>query len=214
EARKHVVQPDDPAVRRIESQLTLQKNELESLRKQLRPSAEAYLRERISPVVDPTQRQRNIDRLQKQKKALEEDLQNLTKLAGEPNGGGLNLDDIRDDRELESKIATYLAEQREKLTVDLDAPPRVRLLEPATIEHIEEVPRKLKFAGLAALAALAVTLLGVSFLEFRLHRVDSPETVVQTLGMNLVGTVPAYPLRRGQLANGDEKADYWQHVLT
>src|SRR5262249_39617508 len=34
EARKHVVQPDDPAVRRIESQLTLQKNELESLRKQ------------------------------------------------------------------------------------------------------------------------------------------------------------------------------------
>jgi capsular exopolysaccharide synthesis family protein len=217
EMRCKVVNANDPIVKRLEEHLTLQQKQLESFRQELRPEAEKFLREWNALQnlhADPIRRQREISRLQEQKKNLEEAVASLTKQAGELKEGGLNLDDYREDRELEAKIASYLAELREKLTIDLDTPPRVRILEPAAIEHVEEVPRKIKFAGLAAAAALALTLLGVGFFEFRLHRVDSPESVVRTLGVNLVGTVPACPLRNGQLAGGDANAVYWQHVLT
>jgi capsular exopolysaccharide synthesis family protein len=217
ETRNRVVHADDPLVRRLEERLAKQKKELESLHKQRRPAAEKALRARMAVQHLPEEaipRQRQIKWLLKQKQNLEQNLAILNKSAGDMDRGRLDLDDMREDQLLEANLSKYLAELREKLKVDFDTPPRVRLLEPAAIEHIEEVPRKLRFAGLAALAALALTLLGVSFLEFRLHRVDSPEAVVQTLGMNLVGTVPACPPRRRLLAGGGENAVYWQHVLT
>jgi capsular exopolysaccharide synthesis family protein len=213
EATKKFVRADDPALQRMREKLKSQKDELDSLRDLLRPSAEKYLRG-VSHVADPSQRQYRIASLKKQKEDLEKELEELTQKLVKLNKDALSVDDKRDDKDLEAKLANYLAELREKFTVDLDSPPRVRLLERATIERVEESPRKLRFAGLSALGALALTLLGVSFLEFRLHRVDSPESVVRTLGVEVVGTVPACPLRNGQLANGDAKAVYWQHVLT
>jgi capsular exopolysaccharide synthesis family protein len=213
EDEKKFVRADDPALLRMREKLKSQQDDLKALRDQLRPSAERYLRG-SSQVPDPGQRKYRIALLQKQKADLEADVKDRTERLVSLTKDGLDLDEKHDEKDLESKLHNYLADLREKLTMDLEAPPRVTLLEPATIEHIEESPRKLRFAGLSALAALGLTLLGVSFLEFRLHRVDSPESVVRTLGVEVVGTVPACPLRNGQLANGDDKAVYWQHVLT
>jgi capsular exopolysaccharide synthesis family protein len=214
DARKKYVHPNDRVLLQLEDKLKSQQNVLELLIEELRPSAEHKYLSGIPQNVDPVQRQQRIAWLKQQKMDLGKEYEDLKTKASELNRDGLNLDDLRDDKDLEAKIANFLAEQREKHTLDLDAASRVSMLEPARIEHIEEVPRKLRFAGLGGLGALALTLLGVSFLEFRLHRVDSAESVVRTLGVNLVGTVPACPLRIERLASNDATAVYWQHVLT
>jgi hypothetical protein len=157
EARKQLVQADDPVLRRLEEKL-------EDLRNQLRAIAEKSLRERMG--AESALRQGRIARLKKKKEDLEEEYEALKKQASELNRDGLNLDDLRDDKDLEAKIANDLAERREKLAVDLDVPVRVSVLERARIEHVEDFPRRLRVSALAGLATLALVLLGFAFQRF------------------------------------------------
>src|SRR5262249_11639582 len=96
--RKRAVQAED--VRRFEEQLASQRAELNSLLTLLRPGAERHVRARMMPAADPVLRQHNIANLRWQKESLENERENLTKEAGKLNIGGLDLDDLREDREL------------------------------------------------------------------------------------------------------------------
>src|SRR5262249_14746037 len=215
--RKDLVKQDDPAIRRLESKLETQKDSLEQARKDLIPVAEAAFRNRIGETgrqdLDIT-----LERIaywEAYKKALQGDVDRLNEAAKQLNEGALNLDDFKDEREHAAKMAARFAEDRDKLQADLEAPSRVKILEEARIERVEETPRKLRFTALAALGGLAITLLAVAFLEFRRRRLDSPETVSRELGIQIVGTVPACPFNNRRLLGRDAKAAaYWQHLLT
>jgi hypothetical protein len=54
--------------------------------------------------------------------------------------------------------------ERVKREVELEDRPRVKLLEPATIEHVNDFPRLLRLSLLAGLGAFAATMLGFALL--------------------------------------------------
>jgi hypothetical protein len=131
---------------------------LEDIRNQLRPIAEMSIQEEMR--AEPALRRRRIAVLQKQRADLEADVKDRTEKLVSLTKEGLNLDEKRDEIDREAKLANYLADLREKLTMDLDAPRRVTLLEPATIEHVDDFPRRLTLSAIAGVATFALILLG------------------------------------------------------
>src|SRR5437879_3765993 len=100
--------------------------------------------------------------------------------------------------------------------MELQAPPRVTLLESASIAPGEARKRQLMITGGAALGALALVLLGVSWWEFRSRRVNTVEEVVQGLGVKLIGAVPNVPdsAQHSLVRSNGVQNVYWRNLLT
>jgi capsular exopolysaccharide synthesis family protein len=89
-----------------------------------------------------------------------------------------------------------VAEEVEKLTVELQgAPPRVTVLEEAVIDVGDARARQVRNVVAVGLAFLGLALLGVAWWEFRTHRIETVEQVVNDLGLKLVGTLPVQKVR-------------------
>jgi succinoglycan biosynthesis transport protein ExoP len=107
--------------------------------------------------------------------------------------------------------AKRIAGEVEALTVERNAPNRVRIIEPAERPRVESPHKRLMLIGLAALGAFGSVVLGISWLEFRSRRVASVDAVVNGLGMRLVGTLPAIPGRARRGIEGAGPA--WQNLM-
>ena len=95
---------------------------------------------------DKNARAKRLERLEELSKDAEARLAAIKR-----NQRSLNLDEDQDDLNHVAKFAELIASKRDELKVEMDAPARVKLLEPARIERIDPTPRKLRFAGLAGL---------------------------------------------------------------
>jgi len=176
-AWKNAQNEDDPDVRRLEDQLDLHQQSLDVL-KEARLQALGAVRKKLEQTAE---REVNFAKdkiayLKEYREVLEKEKRNLEAEAQEFNQGNLNLDEGQEDLNRVAKFAELIASKRDELKVELDAPARVKLLEPARIERINPTPRKIWFAGLAGLGGLVLTLLVFAFAGFRHRRLDSPET--------------------------------------
>src|SRR5262249_24965472 len=176
-AWKNAQNEDDPDVRRLEDQLDLHKQSLDVL-KEARLQALGAVRKKLEQTAEREVEiaKDKIGYLKEYKEILEKEKKNFEAEAQELNQGSLNLDEGQDDLDRVAKFADLIASKRDELKVEMDAPARVKLLEPARIERIDPTPRKIRFAGLAGLGGLVLTLLGIAFAGFRHRRLDSPET--------------------------------------
>ena len=128
---------------------------------------------------------------------------------------------MKDEIAQGEEVARHLGRQMEALNVELKAPQRGRVVEPADNPRAESPRKRLAAVGDGRLRGVrAVAVLGVSWREYRLRRVDSPEEVVEGLNLRLVGTLPALPGARpaqGRTGDGDAgptaDADRWQNLL-
>jgi len=111
------------------------------------------------------------------------------------------------------EVARTIGREVEALTVELQAPPRIRLLEEAVLPRTKDETRQIKLAGMAGCGAFAIALVGISLWEFRSRRVDSASDVVQSLGINLFGTLPILPRRNRKFGSGDLQRRRWGSML-
>jgi capsular exopolysaccharide synthesis family protein len=194
---EQVVRKDHPTFTRLKVKLDSERSSLDNLKKKLRPSIQEALRKQHERNwrEETEKNRREIAKYEEIKNHLSIELQGLTEAAGKLNEGGLVLEREKSQLERATNRAAKVAEEIEKLTVELEDPPRVTLLEAATIVHVEESQRRLKMAGFSGAGAFALVLLGVALLEFRSRRIDSLDAIVHGLGMNLMGTLPACPSR-------------------
>jgi capsular exopolysaccharide synthesis family protein len=216
QARNRFKNQDDRAIRTLEDRLDVQKKGLDEVLKEARPEAMEAVRKRLEQTAqrEVELAKEKIAYLKEYREILEKEKKNLEAEAQELNQGNLNLDEGQDDLNRVAKFAELMASKRDELKVEMDAPARVKLLEPARIERIESTPRKIRFAGLAGLGGLGLTFFAIGFLEFRRRRLDSPETAVRELGIQIVGTVPSCPSSRRLTAHKSNELSYYQQVLT
>src|SRR5262249_40550158 len=91
----------------------------------------------------------------------------------------------------------------------------ISLLQKAETPHTLDRSRQYKFAGAAGLGAFVFLLLGVTLLEFRSRKINTADEVVNGLGLDLLGALPALPARaRRSSATPDKCSLHWQSVMT
>jgi polysaccharide biosynthesis transport protein len=110
-------------------------------------------------------------------------------------------------------VAKRIGNELEILNVELQAPPRVRLIETAELPRTKDEPNRLKKVGMAGLGTLAAVLGCVSLWEFRARRIDSVDEVVRGLGLRLVGALPARPEWNGLRGASEARVQQWESQM-
>lgn len=214
----------DPAARQVREQLDQLERQMEETRAHVRDAILEGLSDdggrpgagSIGPALDPGRERTRLrvqaDVLKGYKKALEDNvvqLQNEVKSLGRQ---GVDVVAQQQEIDIATEFASKVGTELEFVRVEMDAPPRVRVLARAKVPRPRDENRKLKTSGAAALGMLALALAGVSFWEFQARRVDTPEEVQMGLGLALVGALPALPSRPTR-KGGEALARNWQSLM-
>jgi capsular exopolysaccharide synthesis family protein len=207
----------DPGLGRLAPALEAAKKAAAARREMLRPLVMDQLREkaRYAARVEAAQRQEKIAVLQQLEEVLNNEVKNLGLEVARIKSGSVEIDALRPEIAQSDDAAKKIGDRVQALTVELQAPARVTLLEAATAT--ERTDYRLKAAGGAGLGAFALALLGVAWLEFRTRRIRGPHEVAEGLGIKLVGAIPDLPRRqpgRGGPWGGRRSAEYWRRLLT
>lgn len=122
----------------------------------------------------------------------------------------LKLSEVEQLRDVQQGIATKI----QNLQVEIGAPNRVRAIGGnATGAAIAETAQsrnrvtRYAFSGLGGLSTLALTCLGIGYMEFRSRRLNGPEQVDEGLGIRVIGTLPKLSNKAAALAQLNESID-------
>jgi polysaccharide biosynthesis transport protein len=138
--------------------------------------------------------------------ALKKDVEKFQEQSQSANLNTLDLQTEQDQIGLADATAKKIGSEVEAMDVELQAPPRIKLIDRAKVPSSKDETKRYKMTGAAGLGAFAVGLLGVSFWEFRTRRIGSVDEVVRELRLRLVGTLPIHPYRPGRRRPGSRTA--------
>jgi capsular exopolysaccharide synthesis family protein len=129
----------------------------------------------------------------------------------------LDLRDKQDEVAQMHAAATKVGDAVEALSVELEAPSRIRSIEDAVVPRTRDEKKRYSMIGLAILGSFFGGLLGVAFLELLSHKVDSVDQVSHDLGLHIVGTLPIVRAKayraEGLARRADDKDRYSQNLM-
>lgn len=139
------------------------------------------------------------------KQSLEASIESYTKIAEESKieaeklkqqinqitDKSADLEGLKNEVEQEKATLNKMLAELSTLEVELDAPPRVSLVQEASAPL--SIDRTLKFVivGFFGFTGVALAMFGVSFLEFQSRRISDTQDVADGLGLRVVGSLPA-----------------------
>jgi polysaccharide biosynthesis transport protein len=99
--------------------------------------------------------------------------------------------------------------------VDTEGPQsRVRIVTPASPPTARDTRTQARLAGAGGLGLFIMTLFGVAFFEFRARKISLTGDVSHGLGLKVVGTIPAMPVRSRKGSGQESPAEQqWVHQL-
>jgi capsular exopolysaccharide synthesis family protein len=204
----------------LKEKLDDQERQLITLREKLRPQLVANIRH---DTADKLRLQKyNLDEsiksLKKQEDYLGIEVQRREDEANRLKNHPVPLDVValRDDIASMEHAQNKLKEMIASIRAEPVLSSRVSMLDRADVPSNRDHSRQLKIAGVAGAGLFGFCLFGVCWWECRSRRVNSADEVVSQLRMNLVGTLPALPLRARQpLAAGNSvREQHWQGQLS
>ena len=102
----------------------------------------------------------------------------------------------------------------EAMDVELRAEKRITLIDAAKQPRTKDELKQIKASGAVAAGAFLAVLFGISFWEYRAGKIGSAEEVMGSLGIHLIGTLPALPGQpRRRLARAADQDRVWQSIL-
>ncbi len=148
---------------------------------------------------------------------LEGEITELEKASADVNKDTTDLSSINDEINVLQEHTNRMAMKVSQLESELEAPVRVDLIEHAAEPKSADSKRRLVVTAGVGLGTLLLVLLGISFLEYRVRRIDSSDAVARGLGMRIVGALPATPSRTRFALPGRQGAAlqeaYWRSRL-
>lgn len=211
-ARRLTRNDSDPSVVDLKRKKDANRRSLDARQAELRPKIEKQIRSQGSEPVDPVAALKTkIKILSETEKILEQGVERSEKEAQSFNRQTIDLKSMKDEIATGEETSRQLGKQLESLNVELKAPQRGRIVERADKPRLESARKRLAAIALAAMGVFSCTVLGVSWREYRLRKVDSPNEVTNGLGLRLVGTLPALP--DSNRNGGAPEAARWQNLL-
>ena len=161
-----------------------------------------------SSIEDLRRRSRFLEDLEEK---AEEDVRVLSNETLKVSRDSIELELMRSDLEHIDAASKKVGNMVESLTVELNAPSRILPLEKADTPR-KQSDKRFQIIGLAGVSSFGLVALVISFLEFQSRRVGSPEEVIRSLPLTIIGTLPAVPTpRRAIPILGHDQR--WQHIL-
>jgi capsular exopolysaccharide synthesis family protein len=202
---------------------------LETRRNELRPTILDKHRHMMLQAAqgDQIQKQERLRLLEEMKRALLKEATDLDEKSQKNRRDAADLVDEKGELDREEGIWQKAYERILKMELEEDVPARVTATgEPgkdgskpkvtAILYTPDESKRKVMITSGASIGALALVLFAFAWFEFLARKVQTPDQVIEGLGLNLMGTVPDFS-QRGWLPwlrGGEVNSAYTQSMLT
>jgi polysaccharide biosynthesis transport protein len=209
----------DPSVKKLKLDVAATAKLLKNQRAELRPIIVRELRgqDRNEKVTSSNAEQQNLSMLLEVEERLKVEIKSVSDANRSLNVKTLDLSALHEEVTQLQGTASQVSTEVEAITVELQAPPRVRTIEDAVPPLSRDEKKRFATIGLILVGSFFGGLFGVAFLELQTQKVDSIDLVPAELGLQLVGTLPivrSRAARRGDASgNRTAKERYWNNVL-
>jgi len=207
----------NPALKTLRDEVELINKQLERKRRAIQPSVIQQLQ---NPQVDGQlvkggSLEQQLAVATELEASLQEEIKNFSQMDQVLTDNTLDLQDNRDELKQIEDAAIKIASEVEKLDIELQAPPRISLIEDAIPPTTRNTKKWYTMFGGIALGSFLGTLFAIAFLELQTQKVDSADEVVGDLGLAVVGSLPMLPARarRNGVMARQEKDRYWYSLL-
>ena len=195
--------------------LQMVESQLEEVEKEFRDGIRAMK----SAEIEEQRQQKEIEVkvLADQETLLEGDLEKKRAEAEELSKSSIDLEMMRSEIKNLDLVMAGIADQRERLKVEIDAAPRVTLLEPVLEVPPTPVNRAARIALTVVMAILGfcVPVGGIVWWDARAERINSSAEVSRGLGLTVLGSVPMIPARvMHRLSASSKRHQDWHMRLT
>ena len=207
----------NPALKTLRDEVELINKQLERKRRAIRPSVIQQLQnpQDDSQLVKGGSLEQQLAVATELEASLQEEIKNFSQTDQVLTDNTLDLQDNKDEFKQIEDAASKIASEVEKLDVELQAPPRISLIEEAIPPSTRNVKKWYMTFGMIGLGSFWGTLFAVAFLELQTRKIDSADEVVGDLGLAVVGSLPMLPARarRNGVMARQEKDRYQYNLL-
>lgn len=206
-ARRLVRNESDPSVREVKNEIAATRRAMNVRVEKIRPKIERRIRAAIDGkagdrLVELTTRTKILGEYEV---TLKDGIGRLDRESSVFNRQTVDLQWMKDEIARGEDASRRIGKEIEALNVELKAPHRVRVIERAQNARIESGKKRLAALAMTVLGVFGATVLAVSWREYRLRKVDSPDEVADGLGLRLLGTLPALPVP-GESRRGNKRS--------
>ena len=187
----------NPALKTLRDEVDLINKQLERKRRAIRP----FVIQQLQNPQDDGQPgkegslEQQLAVLTELEASLQEEVKSFSQTDQVLTDNTLNVQDNKEELKQTEDAATKIASEVEKLDVELQAPPRISLIEDAIPPSTRNAKKWYTMFGGITLGSFLGTLFAIAFLELRTRKVDSADEVVGDLGLTVVGSLPMLPAR-------------------
>jgi capsular exopolysaccharide synthesis family protein len=186
----------DPSFQAMQREIRQLNKALEVRRRELRADAAkrgpTVLAEAHEPAADGRvlDAEEYLEILREQEKSLVGEIAELESQMSSLNVKSMDLRWLEDEIAVVSDTARMVGSEVQSMTVEMQAPSRIRLIERASVPRLVDSRRRYKYTVMAGLGAFFAFVGLVSFWEFRTRKVDAPNEVVDRIGLRVIGGLP------------------------
>jgi polysaccharide biosynthesis transport protein len=190
----------NPAITKAREEAEGAQDDVNRAKADLRPRVESALRDELT---EERQRQareaaETFARLTRRKDALVARTHEIRAKIADANHARIDLENLRLETTHADRFAGTIAEEAERLRLELGAPPRVTLAEEPYLAVGLEGNKRLKITLAGMLAVFVAGFGGLVLFEYKTRPVTRVRDATDALGLRLLGTVPAIGARAGR----------------
>jgi capsular exopolysaccharide synthesis family protein len=208
----------DPAIKRLKDDVVALKKAIDKKRAELKPIVMRDLQKKTkggqsTRLADSEQ---ELEMLTDLEQNLDNQLNTLVAGTRKENEDMSELQATKDEVALTENASSKIGEEIEALNVELEAPPRIRVVEDAVPPVTKDDKKRVAIIALATLGSFFGGLFGIAFLELQAHKVDSADDVPMELGLHVMGALPmltARTTRRSRLKLKDKERYGYDRLL-
>ncbi|APW59911.1 polysaccharide biosynthesis tyrosine autokinase [Paludisphaera borealis] len=182
----------DPSILAIQREIKLVTGELEGRRQELRAAAAEF--NRAEPAAIPDARLEEVKEyleiLHEQEKSLIDEIASLESQMSSLNVKSMDFHWLEDEIAVASDTAKMVGAEVQSMTVEMQAPPRIRLIEKASVPTMNDPLRRCKLSTIVGAGVFLAFVGCVSLWEFQSRKIDVPDEVAFRLGLRIIGDLP------------------------
>ncbi len=189
------------------------KQRLAARRSELRK--ELLRRQRASAEAEAATLEKQIALISVQREQLAEEAKRQAAKSKDYGGSSVDIEMMRTEIGHLSGVLSTVAEERERLKVELRSGPRIRVVQRAEVPQATDDAARLRSSVMAGLMGVLLPILGITWWETRRQRINNSAEVSRGLGLAVLGAVPLIPARAvRRLHTHGRCPPYWRALLT